>query len=308
MRAIARHRSGDPHPRLSGRGQRRGRAQRLADDRSGAPALHHRRRRQDRDGCRGLVAAIGRGRRRSVGWYCVIPGSSIARRLSQGMSSTTGSWLHGLPRWRRPPKRPRSRDLFLRLERGGQMLRWTRPSCRPCIAAPQYPPAKSGAPLHQESCAPWKGRRIERGAVVLEGGEVENRRGALCRLHRHALGRRPTRPVFEDGRITIQTVRAALFCLSAASIAHVEARFDDDALKNRLCPPLALPNSCEDWLPMTLGELRVQKQWAEDPALRQWVSEHRLTGSNLRSKRTDGPLDPESKSTGSACRWPSPAP
>jgi hypothetical protein len=46
---------------------------------------------------------------------------------------------------------------------------------------------------------------------------------------------------------------------------------------------------------MTLGELRVQKQWAEDPALRQWVSEHRLTGSNLRSKRTDRPLDPESK-------------
>ena len=90
-------------------------------------------------------------------------------------------------------------------------------------------------------------------------------------------------------------MRAALFCLSAASIAHVEARFDDDALKNRLCPPLALPDSCEDWLPMTLGELRVQKQWAEDPALRQWVSEHRLTGSNLRSKRTDKPLDPEAK-------------
>jgi hypothetical protein len=82
---------------------------------------------------------------------------------------------------------------------------------------------------------------------------------------------------------------------SAASIAHVEARFDDDALKNRLCSPLALPNSCEDWLPMTLGELSVQKQWAEDPALRQWVSEHRLTGSNLLSKRTDRPLDPEGK-------------
>jgi hypothetical protein len=107
------------------------------------------------------------------------------------------------------------------------------------------------------------------------------------------LGRRPTRPVFEPGRITIQTVRAALFCLSAASIAHAEARFDNDALKNRLCPPLALPDSCEDWLPMMLGELRVQKQWAEDSALRRWVSEHRLTASNLRSKRTDRPLDPE---------------
>ena len=147
-----------------------------------------------------------------------------------------------------------------------------------------------------------------RGAVVLEGGEVETTAEDLyvdCTAS--ALGRRPTRPVFEDGKITIQTVRAALFCLSAASIAHVEARFDNDALKNRLCPPLALPNSCEDWLPMTLGELRVQKQWAEDPALRQWVSEHRLTGSNLRSKRTDRPLDPEGKAIRDACRWPPPA-
>ena len=100
---------------------------------------------------------------------------------------------------------------------------------------------------------------------------------------------------FSDPSPSTRELARALCCLSAASIAHVEAPFDDDALKNRLCPPLALPNSCEDWLPMTLGELRVQKQWAEDPARRQWVSAHRLTGSNLRSKRTDRPLDPKSK-------------
>ena len=48
------------------------------------------------------------------------------------------------------------------------------------------------------------------------------------------------------------------------SIARVEARFENNAPKNRICPPLALPNSCEDWLPMTLGKLKVQNQWAED--------------------------------------------
>ena len=85
-------------------------------------------------------------------------------------------------------------------------------------------------------------KRIERRAVILEGGEVETTAEDLyidCTAS--ALGRRPTRPV------------------------------------------------------LTLGELRVQKQWAEDPALRQWVSEHRLTASNLRSKRTDRPLDLEGK-------------
>jgi len=188
-------------------------------------------------------------------------------------------------------------DLFLRLERGGQMLR-----IDPCVMPTMYHSATiSIGEVQALRCIKnvvrfGRIKRIERGAVILERGEVETGADDLyvdCTAS--ALGRRPTRPVFEDGRITIQTVRAALFCLSAASIAYVEARVDDEALKNRLCPPLALPNSSEDWLPMTLGELSVQKQWAEHPALRQWVSEHRLTGSNLRSKRTERPLDPEGK-------------
>jgi hypothetical protein len=188
-------------------------------------------------------------------------------------------------------------DLFLRLERGGQLLRID-PSVMPTMYRSATISAGEVEVLRCIRNVVRLGRveRIEHEAIVLEGGEIETTAEDLyvdCTAN--ALGRRPTRSVFEAGRITIQTVRAALFCLSAASIAHVEARFDDDALKNRLCPPLALPNSCEDWLPMTLGELRVQKQWAEDPALRRWLSEHRLTGSNLRSKRTDRPLEPESK-------------
>jgi hypothetical protein len=188
-------------------------------------------------------------------------------------------------------------DLFLRLERGGQMLR-----IDPCVMPTMYHSATiSIGEVQALRCIKnvvrfGRVKRIERRAIILERGEVETGADDLyvdCTAS--ALGRRPTRPVFEDGRITIQTVRAALFCLSAASIAYVEARVDDEALKNRLCPPLALPNSSEDWLPMTLGELSVQKQWAEHPALRQWVSEHRLTGSNLRSKRTERPLDPEGK-------------
>ena len=78
-------------------------------------------------------------------------------------------------------------------------------------------------------------------------------------------------------------IRAALFCLSAASIARAEATGADDASKNKLCRALGKLDTVADWLPMMLGELEAQKEWGADPAHRKWLSAHRLTGSNLRS-------------------------
>jgi len=108
-------------------------------------------------------------------------------------------------------------DLFLRLERGGQMLR-----IDPRVMPTMYHSATiSAGEVEALRCIKnvvrfGRVKRIERGAVILEGGEVETTAEELyvdCTAS--ALGRRPTRPVFEDGRITIQTVRAALFLCSA---------------------------------------------------------------------------------------------
>jgi hypothetical protein len=187
-------------------------------------------------------------------------------------------------------------DLFLRLERGGQMLRID-PNVMPAMyhGATAAMGEVEALRTIKDIARLGRVRKIEPDRITLDGGEIG---AALDTLYidctASAFGRRPPRPVFEPGRITIQMMRANLFCMSAASIAAVEARFDDDTLKNRLCAPMSMTDSLSDWVPAMLGELEAQKYWAADAGLRQWLGGHRLTGSNLRTAKKDQP-DPEAK-------------
>src|SRR3712207_8502747 len=52
-----------------------------------------------------------------------------------------------------------------------------------------------------------------------------------------SLGHPPATPIFQDGRIVLQQVRHLSPCFNAALAAFVEAHRDEDADKNRLCPP-----------------------------------------------------------------------
>jgi hypothetical protein len=127
-------------------------------------------------------------------------------------------------------------------------------------------------------------RRIERDALVLEHGNTANPPNALyidCTAR--AVDHRPTVPVFNGRRITIQMVRAGLICFSAAVIAHIESAYDDDAEKNELCLPIQVGRSDLDWLHLTLADLRSGRRWGASKALRRWVSEHRLSGSGAGS-------------------------
>ena len=65
-----------------------------------------------------------------------------------------------------------------------------------------------------------------------------------------AAGVRPTvqRPIFEPGRITLQYVTIGVVPWGPAIIGAVEARRDDDAEKNRLCPPLVFTGDIADVL------------------------------------------------------------
>ena len=64
----------------------------------------------------------------------------------------------------------------------------------------------------------------------------------------------PLIPVWGDSVITIQPVRAGFPCLAAALIGYVEATREDDAEKNRVCPPSPLSDTPADWaLMQTLG-------------------------------------------------------
>lgn len=98
-----------------------------------------------------------------------------------------------------------------------------------------------------------------------------------------ALGFGNTVPVFEGNRITIQMVRAALFSISAAAIAFVEASGVSIEEGNHLCQPIHAPNTDIDWLRLALADLKTLGRWGQNKALRNWQSGHRLTGVNLRS-------------------------
>ena len=125
-------------------------------------------------------------------------------------------------------------------------------------------------------------RRIERDAIVLEKGTVDAAPDDLyvdCTAK--AFSRRPPVPVFNGDQITLQMLRTGRYSFSAAFIAHAEAVYDDDAIKNDLCAPISAPDVAADWLRNMLSDLRNAKRWAAEKALGTWIAEHRLSGAGF---------------------------
>ena len=174
-------------------------------------------------------------------------------------------------------------DLFERLERKGQMLR---------IDRKVWPTAFRGATLSilevtalgaiKDIVRQGRVRRIERDAIILERGRVEAAPDDLyvdCTAK--AFTKRPAVPVFDADEITIQQVRPGRLSFSAALIAHVEASYDDNAIKNDLCGPVPSVELAADFLRTTLATLRNQRRWTADKELRRWIDQHRLSGTGF---------------------------
>jgi hypothetical protein len=174
-------------------------------------------------------------------------------------------------------------DLFERLEARGQMLRID-PVVTPAVYRGATLSVREVEILRTIKDVVRKGyvRRIERDNVVLDHGTIDCAPGDLfidCTAK--AFSRRSPVPVFDGDRITLQLVRAGRVSLSAAVIAHVEAGYGDDAVRNELCSPIPTPDVTADWPRDVLADLRVAQRWAADKALRQWIAEHRLTGAGF---------------------------
>jgi hypothetical protein len=92
------------------------------------------------------------------------------------------------------------------------------------------------------------------------------------------LARRPIRPVFEDDLLTLQTVRTCQQVFSAAFIAHVEATYEDEAIKNELCTVVPHPDDTLDWVRTTMENALNSIKWNADPGLKTWLSNARLDG------------------------------
>lgn len=85
------------------------------------------------------------------------------------------------------------------------------------------------------------------------------------------------RPIFEDGRITLQSLFSPLVTLSASIVGYVEARYASDAEKNFLCEPNILADTPAEWMRSFLGNLGRQQKWSQDQALIDWINRNRLS-------------------------------
>ena len=169
-------------------------------------------------------------------------------------------------------------DLFLRLEAEGELARID-PSVTPGAYHCAILSDGELAELRRITDVVRLGRvrSIRATELDLVLGTIEARPGS-CYVDCSTAGipSRPSRPVFDGDRITLQWVRTCQPTFSAAFIGHVEATFDDDDEKNRLCRPIEPPTVPIDWLRMLAVDLDNRKIQGNYPQVQQWMAETRL--------------------------------
>ncbi|HVL35878.1 MAG TPA: NAD(P)-binding protein [Burkholderiales bacterium] len=133
-------------------------------------------------------------------------------------------------------------------------------------------------------------RRIERDAIILEHGRVPTSEGTL-HVHCAASGvpRRPLRPIFEPGRVTVQPFLWAFACYQFAMLGVVEATVPTDEEKNRLCPPLVYWDANRDYLSAFLATLAFEQARAAYPAVAEWAKRTRLHPLSGLARHRDDP-------------------
>ncbi len=122
-------------------------------------------------------------------------------------------------------------------------------------------------------------QRIEKDQIILERGTVPMAVGSVvvdCSASAAQL--RPAISVFQGQTITPQFIQAFQPTFSAALIAHVEAHYNDEALKNKLCKPVPLPDTPITWLTMQAASMANRYHWNRDKGIAQWILKSRLDG------------------------------
>lgn len=83
-------------------------------------------------------------------------------------------------------------------------------------------------------------------------------------------------PVFSGNRITLQPVRRCQQVFSSAFIAHVEATYGDDKLKNELTRVIPHPNEPIDYPLGVLSTYQNALRWGAEPSTVAWLKQARL--------------------------------
>ncbi|MGY2700885.1 NAD(P)-binding protein [Nocardioides sp. HB32] len=163
-------------------------------------------------------------------------------------------------------------ELFLRLEELGIMLRIDRTVTPTMAKAPTLGRWELDLLRSIEHVVRLGHvRAVSRGRLELEGGDVPVQPDAVV-VHCAADGLKlPGRvPIWQPGAITLQPVRAGFPCFGAAVSGYVEATRDDDAEKNRLCPPSSYGNTLVDWAQMNVTGFRATAAFGAEPDIKEW--------------------------------------
>lgn len=188
-------------------------------------------------------------------------------------------------------------ELYLRLEERGIMLRIDRSVAPTMARCPTLGSWELELLRSIENVVRLGHVRAARpGRLELELGEVAIAPDAVV-VHCAAEGlRNPERvPVWQPGVITLQTIRAGFPCFGAAVTGYVEATRDDDAEKNRLCPPSSYGNTLADWARMNVLGFRATASFNAEPDIKAWangvaVNPARIPADTVPSARLDDAL------------------
>ena len=168
--------------------------------------------------------------------------------------------------------------LFEALEAGGHLLRLDpgrRPSMYRCATVTRA--ELESLRRIEKVVRMGRVRRITPGEVELEGGTLPcDAETLFVDCSADGLEHRPSLPVFDGPRITLQTVRPCQQVFSAALIAFVSQLDRDEKARNELCTVAPHPDDDIDFLRSTLANAQGLLRWAQDPDVMAWLSTCRL--------------------------------
>ena len=182
-------------------------------------------------------------------------------------------------------------DLFLRLEAAGVMLRID-PEVVPTMAKTPTLGAWELDVLRTVERVVRLGhiKHVTRSEIVLDDGSVPLAPGSII-VHCAASGLQypPLVPVWGPDKLRLQTIRAGFPCFCAALAGYVEATRDDDAERNRLCPPNTLPDNTANWARMQVRGTVAARTYGAEPDIAAWANACALNPARIEPSQRDDP-------------------
>lgn len=171
-------------------------------------------------------------------------------------------------------------DMFLRLEAIGEIMRLD-PNVWPvkfrCAVLNTDELARLRSLPKENILRLGRVKRVEAERLVLDEGVVAVERGTLfvdCTAD--GLATRPPVPVFQDGRIVLQSIYFCQQVFSAALIGFMETAIKDDTKKNELCKPVSHPTYTWDYPVSMMHTWSNTTAWGNERVLAQWLRRSRL--------------------------------